>query len=149
MWVSSEMVSIMLQGNRCAEDINSLRKKAAVCVQYFWDIRKQQIGTIFTAQICRNINQSSHLSFPRIKYVSHIYRKTDSLVVMLIQLLKNLLVSHAKGLLCQATHYWLWLTASAQWKAEQGRYVAVFPHNTASSNVWIRNILSLALCLCA
>lgn len=83
----------MLHENRCVEDITSLRKKAAVHVQYFWDIIKQQIGTLFTAQICgKNINQSSYLSFARIKYASHTYRKTDSLVVMLIQLLKNLQV---------------------------------------------------------
>lgn len=49
------------------------KKKNAVHIQYFQDIVKQQIGTLLIAQLCgQNINQSSHFSFAKIKYVSHI-----------------------------------------------------------------------------
>lgn len=74
-----------MKTDSCVEDITSLRekkkwerkikkkKKNAVHTQYFQDIVKQQIGTLLIAQLCgQNINQSSHFSLTKIKYVSHI-----------------------------------------------------------------------------
>lgn len=73
-----------------SEEATSLRIKPAVHAQYFWDIIKQQIGTLFTAQIRgKSISQHSNLLFARIECVSHSCGKTDSPVLILIEPLKN------------------------------------------------------------
>lgn len=89
-WPQRQQISTLLHENKCVEDTTSLRTEPAGHAQFFWDIIKGQIGTVFTTQIWgENISQSSHLSFARIECVSHSYGKTDSPAVMLIEPLKN------------------------------------------------------------
>lgn len=88
MGMSSEI--IMPHENKCVKDATSLKIKPAVHAKYFWDIIKQQIGTLFTTQIWgKNISQHSYLSFARIKSVPHSCGKIGSPVVMLIEPLKS------------------------------------------------------------